>query len=479
MDIQTMKREYSKFKEALEKTVNKVNELENKHSYLEDERIIAKASIITAKRNKDENAKNNAEEYLKKIDAELEQIKDDLFYEKEKVEILKVRVNMRIDAMKENPQVAQELNSEMSKVHEERLEELDKEEEELFDKKDRMEEFKKLANGNPEMADSLRKVIITTATLKDLEKDLQGLKVQIEGGAMYKDPDKANAIMQLISQAKEEISNNKAKLMEYIKENNLSITEKDIDALADMAFVQDEKGKVDVENTVDMATPSINREIMSRENARETNLRGMEEIAKAQRGEIQNVPRQPSTVFQYEQGPLQMPQERNSYQPAQTYEQSLVPIGNAPRWYQFIQRFRNWRNEKKEIARSKEDNEINAAIDKEERLEELKQAVEERPELKRSLQYLLDVKSKIADRKNEKSTKLSKYLLVGGTGALLLRCTSSRCGISGCCCNNWSNWCIISCKFWFGGGSSWKYSYPCFWWYYFKNGKICKELSRL
>ena len=68
MDKETLKQEYESFKKDLSNTISEVKALEDKHSYLEDERIVAQAAIITAKRNKNEDEKNKAEEYLNDIE---------------------------------------------------------------------------------------------------------------------------------------------------------------------------------------------------------------------------------------------------------------------------------------------------------------------------------------------------------------------------------------------------------------------------
>lgn len=419
MDKETLKQEYEKFKEALDITINEVKALEDRHSYLEDERIIAQASIITAKRNKNEDEKNKAEDYLNTIDSQLAGIKEDLFNKKERVEVLKVRINMRVEALKENPQVAEELNTEMSNGYEARLDELRDEEEHLIEEKDRMENLKELTEKDPVIANSLNEIILKTATLNKIKKDLEKIGFMEEGSGIYSDQEKAGPLVKAGSKIHLEIKDIKAKLMEYAKQNNIDLTEKDIENLTNRMFVQDEKGKVDLNTTVDMNIPNVNRRIMSCENDINTNLEGMRDLAREQRQNEQNASRQPSTVYQYREQPSVEPQRTTTFRQAQPYEQSLVVTGNEPKWYQFIQRFKNWRMARNENTRNKEDMEINAAIDKEERLEELKNAAEERPELKRSLQYLLDIKKKITDRKATKSAKLSTYLLVGGTGALI------------------------------------------------------------
>lgn len=83
----------------------------------------------------------------------------------------------------------------------------------------------------------------------------------------------------------------------------------------------------------------------------------------------------------------------------------MVPQ-NDIRWYQFIQRFKNWRAEKKykkaEMIKNQKLAYLNEYLRKVESLEKLKQLIDEKPEVKKSLETALEAGKKA--NKREKNT---------------------------------------------------------------------------
>lgn len=329
MDLETLNKEYVQFKSDLEKARKEIESLESKANDLADDKIIWKGKLVEAKRNKDYVAEKQAEGELKRIDTEIKAVQDDTLKKKEEMELIQAKINVRIKEIKENPEMKKHLDEVMSKKYDRKLSKLENEKEEAVEKKDRLTDLKQLVTDHPALGNNLKGILTATKEMKDLQAELDGMKMIVGTGKTsaytYKDPARANEIINtLLPQAQAKLATNKTPLMAYISKNGLNITEQDIDELAEKGFAVDGKGNIDLNSTMNKSISSLNRQIKGYDKSIRNHQIALENI------DNRSVPVTPRTP-----DPITPPEPTTS---------------EKPKWYQFIQRFKNWNERRKQQA---------------------------------------------------------------------------------------------------------------------------------
>ena len=315
MDLETLNKEYVQFKSNLEKARKEIESLESKANDLADDKIICQGKLVEAKRNKDSVAEKQAEGELKRIDTEIKAVQDDTLRNKEQMELMLAKINVKIKQIKENPEMKKHLDEVMSKKYDRKLSKLSKEKEEAVKKKDRLTDLKQLVTDHPALCNNLKGILTATKEMKDLQAELDGMKMIVgtgkTGAYTYLDPARANEIMNtLLPQAQAKLATNKTPLIAYISKNGLNITEQDIDELADKGFAVDSKGNIDLNATMNKSISSLNRQIKGYDKSIRNHQIALENIDNSRR----------------------------------------TPEPTTPKWYQFIQRFKNWNERRKQQA---------------------------------------------------------------------------------------------------------------------------------
>ena len=342
MDLETLNKEYVQFKSDLEKARKEIESLESKANDLADDKIIWKGKLVEAKRNKDSVAEKQAEGELKRIDTEIKAVQDDTLKKKEEMELIQAKINVRIKEIKENPEMKKHLDEVMSKKYDRKLSKLENEKEEAVEKKDRLTDLKQLVTDHPALGNNLKGILTATKEMKDLQAELDGMKMIVGTGKTsaytYKDPARANEIINtLLPQAQAKLATNKTPLMAYISKNGLNITEQDIDELAEKGFAVDGKGNIDLNSTMNKSISSLNRQIKGYDKSIRNHQIALENI------DNRSVPVTPRTPDPITPDPITPPAPDPITPPEPT-------TSEKPKWYQFIQRFKNWNERRKQQA---------------------------------------------------------------------------------------------------------------------------------
>lgn len=321
MDLETLNKEYVKFKSVLETASKEIESLESKANDLADDKIIWKGKLIEAKRNSNSVAEKQAEGEIKRIDTEIKAVQDDTYRKKEEMKLIQTKINVRIKQIKENPEMKKHLDEVVKKKYDRKLSKLEKGKEEAVEKKGRLTDLKQLVTDHPAIGNNLKGILTATKEMKDLQAELDGMKMMVgkSNVYMYKDPARAKEIENtLLPKAQAKIAKNKTPLMAYISKNGLNITEKDINELADKGFAVDGKGNLDLNATMNKNISSLNRQIKGYDKSIRNHQIALENIENK---------REPVT-----------PRTTDSSTPKKT------------KWFQFIQRFKNWNQRRKQQA---------------------------------------------------------------------------------------------------------------------------------
>lgn len=312
MDLEKLNGEYLKLKQDIEIKKGVIEEYEHRVQDLTLDKIIWTGKKAEARKNSNHDAEKTAQDELNKIDEEIKQLQESVEQEKETIKEFQGKIDAKITEIKENPEMKKHLDTVLKKKYERKLAKVEKEKAELIDKKDKVEQIKQLTTEHPALANNLKGMISAYKTAENLKKELKSLEYSAGNGIIaYTDPTRANEIKtNLLPDAESKMETNKTHFMDYIQKNKLDITEKDVNELVEKGAVNKD-GKVDLETTFVKRTSGLNRQIKGLDKSINDYTYAMGGAEKRQ----------------------QSPEQQGS---AQEQEEK-------PKWFQFIKRFKAWR----------------------------------------------------------------------------------------------------------------------------------------
>ena len=312
MDLEKLNGEYLKLKQDIEIKKGVIVAYEHRVQDLTLDKIIWTGKKAEARKNSDHDAEKAAQDELNKIDEEIKQLQESVEQEKETIKEFQGKIDAKITEIKENPEMKKHLDTVLKKKYERKLAKVEKEKAELIDKKDKVEQIKQLTTEHPALANNLKGMISAYKTAENLKKELKSLEYSAGNGIIaYTDPTRANEIKtNLLPDAESKMETNKTHFMDYIQKNKLDITEKDVNELVEKGAVNKD-GKVDLETTFVKRTSGLNRQIKGLDKSINDYTYAMGGAEKRQ----------------------QSPEQQGS---AQEQEEK-------PKWFQFIKRFKAWR----------------------------------------------------------------------------------------------------------------------------------------
>lgn len=332
MDLEKMNGEYLKLKQKIATKEGVILAYEHKVQDLTIDKTIWTGKKAEAQKNSDHDAEKTAQEELDKIDKEIEKIQKDVLEEKEEIQKFKDEIDAKITEIKENPEMKKHLDAVLKKKYERKLAKAEKEKAELMDKKDKVEQIKQLTTEHPSLANNLKGMITAYKTAESLKKELKDLEYPAGNGIVaYSDPQRASEIQtKLLPEAEAKMTTNKTPFMDYIQKNKLDITEQDVSELVEKGIVNKD-GKVDLENTFAKRTIALNKQIKGLGKSISDYTYALDGVENRQQNPRQQNPRQQNTVQEQENS-----QEQENGQDTE----------EKPKWFQFIKRFKAWRDRK-------------------------------------------------------------------------------------------------------------------------------------
>lgn len=313
MDLESLNKEYVQLKNELGNVSKDILALETKANNLATDKIIWNGKLAESKKIGNVVNEKIAQTELKRIDDELKVVQDETIKKKDAMKRLQIKVNIRMDEIKENPEMKQHLNEVMQKKYSRKISKLEKEKDETIEKRDRLKNLRQLVTEHPSLGNNLKGVLGAQKEITDLKKELDDMKIKVGTGLVsYKNPNRANEIINtLLPQAKSKMLNNKTSLMAYISKNKLNITEKDIEELAERGLSIDSKGKIDINTTMDKNIGTLNRQI-----------KGYDKSIKNHQIALDSIEKEEQSL---------------------TNESSSISTQNKQKWYQvLVQRVKNW-----------------------------------------------------------------------------------------------------------------------------------------
>lgn len=322
MELESLNKEYLLLKKILKDSRQEEKTLNEQLKLLINRRTRTSADLEDAKILKDQAEIKRLNIILKKIDDEIQEVKSKAKLTKEQIDSVKEMIQTRVDEVRNNEALKYHLDTALATRYDRQLGKIDKEKEKVVKQKNGLSDLLNLFNNHRTLMNNAKGIASASQTIEKLKDELKSLEVNTGGTITYSNQSRADVIKNnLIPAAKNKLQKNKTALKDYIKRKKINIPEEAIDQLEKIDYKISRKGNVDISkalkkqiNTYDSEIAKLDKKRAQYENA----YNGMPEEIKQ---EVQNKKNRtaPSTS---------MPNQDE---------------GNNFKWYNFIKRFKAWR----------------------------------------------------------------------------------------------------------------------------------------
>lgn len=358
MDLEKLNKQYLALKNRLKAEKTKI-ETEKKNiktketqklTKLGDKKIL-EGEYDKAKINKDKNLmkskKSEIEDVdkdIEKLDSEIGDIKDIIKIHENKIKGLEEQINDKLKELQENPELKKHIEEVMIKKYERQVKNGKDGKEKSTVKKEKIEKLQKLVEKRPAVKNYLIGIMNSTNEVNKLNEDLKKMG--------QTDPKALNIKRKLIPDLEEKIKKNKELLLGI---KALDFKEEDLEELLKSGIIVNKNGKIDLTTTLNKRKAQLNREIKrytesiaNHEEALKTFGRSTELNTKTtyqQQSQTRNMNSEPNLKPE----PIKSSdaEQENSSDPLQ---QSYAQQEEKTKWYQFIKRFKNWNEKRKQKA---------------------------------------------------------------------------------------------------------------------------------
>lgn len=256
MDLEQINYEYMELKQFFNAKNEYIDILKNKVVTLLDDKTIAQAKLIKAKRSNDDMAIYHAENKLEKIEEEIFSIQIEALKQKLEVEKIQEKLDAKINELMQNPEMQKHLNDVLAKRYDRKLAKLSQERDALSNTRDTISSLAELSAKSPIFESNLKDLLLATKNVQDLQNELDALNASNEN------PERVEEIVnKLLPEANTKLDESKKVLFDFIARNNLNINENDILDFASNGYVEDKDGNIDLDTTFSKNISSLNREI--------------------------------------------------------------------------------------------------------------------------------------------------------------------------------------------------------------------------
>ena len=315
MDLEKTNKEYLKTKTKLEAIKKEVEDISKKLKKADIEKRKHEISRDEAEMNGDKKRQDDERKEIVKITKEIEEMKEELNDKKKEVVKFELDINLAIDEIKQDPDMKQFMNEALEKRYTRQVDKCKKEKEKVetekmdkLIKKSRYENLKQLITEHPGLGKNLNGILSAKKIIKKLVDELNTLD-------RNKDAKRITEIKQKeLKEATNKVNKNKDPLMNYINKHKINIKYEDIEEMAESGL------------SLDDTINGLGKEI-----------KGYDKTIKMYDKKINNY------SIAIENIKLEMAPEEQSKSKGNN---SISSPGTKP--WQFITRFRNWRERKKQ-----------------------------------------------------------------------------------------------------------------------------------
>ena len=237
----------------------------------------------------------------------------------------------------------------MQKKYSRKINSLNKEKEELSEKKGKLEFFQKLIEEHPALENAIKGMVQAKETLKRLkDEEARGIEPRFFGED---------------EECEEKLETNKKTLMDYFAKHSINITEKDLEDITSLEFTKGKDGRIDVKSSVkreisktEKQIRSVDKNIANHKSALEK-VNGRSKTEKPDKSKAKTEETERTETESSEKVSARSETERADESRAEIEETEKPESSEKPKWYQFVKRFKNWRERRKQSTLPSRDEE--------------------------------------------------------------------------------------------------------------------------
>lgn len=351
MDLEKLNKNYEKAKANLDAKKKAIEKLEEELKIVLEDIDLAKGLKIQGERNNDPDDIKEAEEIIKKSQKRIKEIKELAQEEKEEMKEFQEKMDKIIEEIKENPEMKQHLEQVLAKRYSREIKKTDKEIEQLTKKKEENKKKMEEEDKKMESVDKVQEMIDTHPTMQNhmqgmlnASASIQKLKDELATLDMVKDKARINNITKEIKEATQKLETNRDALLAYATKNKLGITKETLENIANNTVIDKKTDKVNVRASLSNTKKAMqaNKDKIEKENkSYDKKIAGYNKQISHNKKAI--------TKLGYkapERGTERTATTSENTAGERGAEQETVQTEGKPKWWQFIKRYKQWKENK-------------------------------------------------------------------------------------------------------------------------------------
>lgn len=262
MNLEIVNNNYSILKQKIEKAEEELKKLAKDMEKLEESYNAKYTKLEVAKIMKNDTREKEAEKELAEVEKEIMQFKSKMMKQKEIAEKAKTSIDIKIQRIKDDPEISEQIDKALAVRYEKKLNKLNKEKDELVTKKEGLVSFQELVTKHPTIGNNLKGIISSMKQIKDIDNQINENKVVVNGVTGYKDAGLVKSLNLKRVELKEKFGKNTELLFDYCDRKN--INKENIKKYIDMIIgnsVVEKDGKINLNETFNKSINEMNKKI--------------------------------------------------------------------------------------------------------------------------------------------------------------------------------------------------------------------------
>lgn len=327
MNLEEINNSYGEVKQKIANAEKKYEELNAKIQKFKKPYYGWKFKLISAQEKEDEAGIKEAQGKLNDIKKKVGEIKAQANKQKEDIEKFKSQINEKIESIKKDPELQNQIDSALLRRYERQENKLTKEKAELVGKKAGLLSFKDMINEHPSVGNNFYGVFSSIQWLNDVEEKIEENKIEENGTIKWKDYSIFGELELQRQEANEKLQKNYDLLKDYCAKNNIS--EQDVKSYINMIGENIPRyGKIDLEDTFNKTIKKMDKQILSYDK-RITDYNTL-------KNELRNSLGLSDNTLENKTTDETLKDNESENVPENTSSESKI------KWWQFGTRFKNW-----------------------------------------------------------------------------------------------------------------------------------------
>ena len=265
MDLEKVNNNYGKIKQKIEQWEKEYEKLNKEVERQKSEIYKQTGKLLIAKGEGNEKAIKDETEKLTELKKKMAGIKNKAKEQKEEIEESKATIEKKIQQIKNDPEISQQINKALQVRYQRQVNKLNKEKAEVVGKKAGLLNFKDLISYHPSLNNNLKGILCSTRDIKEIENKIEENKFVENGVVKFKDSSLDKQLRGQLVQANDKLQKNSQLLFDYCdkKKINKEEVKSYLDLLVDNGIVEKQNGEINIDATFDKNIKKLDKKIKS------------------------------------------------------------------------------------------------------------------------------------------------------------------------------------------------------------------------